>query len=204
MGLFDDTLIIVVSDHGEQMMDHGFLGHIRTLYDELVRVPLIVYDPDSTMAGQVRFEAVETRRVFSTVLDALEIEYGAELRPRGLPVRAPIDARSLGGDPAPAPVFSMVWLPDSPQQWLRFRMCSVRVGGWKLIVDYGRNVATLFDLEADPRELRDVAAENPDRVTELREELDAWLEESLQRQNIVPTLRFDDEQTKKLEELGYM
>ncbi len=56
MGLYDKSWIIVLSDHGEEFLDHGHLGHSTTMYEEIVRVPLIVKAPNDACAG-ARFNA---------------------------------------------------------------------------------------------------------------------------------------------------
>ena len=80
--LFEDTLIVVTSDHGEEMMEHGSLeGHQWTLYEEVVRVPLIIQTPsrgcmDGTRVGrgEVVERSVSTVGVAATVLDCVGVE----------------------------------------------------------------------------------------------------------------------------------
>ena len=82
--VLERTLIVVVADHGEEFLDHGNFSHTTTLYEELVRVPMILVVPNSKEAGTVRSDVVETRSVFSTVLDCLGLDFAARSRPRGL------------------------------------------------------------------------------------------------------------------------
>ena len=52
LGIYDDALIVVTSDHGEEFMEHGDVAHGHSLYEEMIRVPLIV-KPPSGSAGRV-------------------------------------------------------------------------------------------------------------------------------------------------------
>jgi len=75
MGLWDRTLIVFTSDHGEEFNEHGMMGwHSHTLYDELLKTPLILRFPSGSPAG--RRIADQTRGVdlFPTLLDLMEIE----------------------------------------------------------------------------------------------------------------------------------
>src|SRR6185503_13294501 len=81
-GLYDDTLIVVVADHGQGLMDHGWPAH-RLLYQEQIRVPLIVRVPGVSQVHAVP-ELVRTVDIFPTVLDYL-----------GLAAKGSISGRSL-------------------------------------------------------------------------------------------------------------
>ena len=74
MGLFDNTLIIYTSDHGEPFGEHGYIKKSEPgLYDELVRIPLIIHHPEGIGAGK-RFGAlVETPEIFATIVDFLKV-----------------------------------------------------------------------------------------------------------------------------------
>lgn len=73
-GLYDDTLIIFTSDHGEEFGEHGGVGrHFFTLYDELLHVPLIIKMPGLKMAGSVVDEQVRGLDILPTVLDVLAV-----------------------------------------------------------------------------------------------------------------------------------
>ena len=75
-GLLDNTLLFITADHGEQFGDHGahLLGHERSLYASVLRVPLVMRFPRLVPAGVRRSEVVSIRDIPRTVLDALDIE----------------------------------------------------------------------------------------------------------------------------------
>lgn len=79
LGLYDDTLIVVLSDHGEEFMDHGGWAHGKTLYGEQLRVPLIVKFPDDWMAGARVSRIARHVDVLPTLLDAVDLAV-----PRGI------------------------------------------------------------------------------------------------------------------------
>ena len=67
-GLYDDMTIVVTSDHGEEFMDHGGYWHGTTLYDEMIRVPLVVKLPGSERAGTTAAEWVQSIDIMPTLL----------------------------------------------------------------------------------------------------------------------------------------
>lgn len=193
-GLAASTLFVVVADHGEEFLDHQSFGHSTTLYQEQLHVPLIVAAPGGP-AGEARDEVVETRAVFGTVLDVLDVDFASAARGRSV----------LGPQEQSGKAFSIVWLPDSKLEWGKHvRLSSLRDGRWKLIRDYTRDVALLFDLEADPRERRDVSAEEPEVLQRMRTVLETWTSEQENRGGAATTVAIDPDQARMLEELGYL
>lgn len=74
LGLYDDALIIVTSDHGEEFFEHGNFGHGQSLYDELLGVPLIVKLPGNRTTGRAG-AYVPTQAIKATLLDVCGLEY---------------------------------------------------------------------------------------------------------------------------------
>jgi arylsulfatase len=136
--LLDETLVVLTAPHGLELFDRGGYGDAASLYDELVRVPLLVRLPEPR-AG-VLSEPVSLVDVVPSVLDVLGLPADAELS--GIP--------ALPGRPAPE---RRLFAESS-------RACELRAvveGDWKLIVDRERARAQLFDVYRDPREERDAA-----------------------------------------------
>lgn len=84
LGEYDDTLVIVLSDHGEQFMEHGENGHGLSLFEEELRIPLILKLPGNAFAGGERKAIVEMVDVSPTILDIV-----------GLPVEAAFQGKSF-------------------------------------------------------------------------------------------------------------
>ena len=179
LGLTDDTLIVVTSDHGEDLGDRspprpGNHGH--ALWDELLLVPLIVFDP--TRVYPVRRVPSQVRLIdtMPTILDIL-----------GVPVAGAGHASSLlplmlGEEAGDLPAWSV--LDENPKRG-RPQQFAIRSGTHKLILtpaagEDGEDRIELYDLAEDPKELRNLAAAEPERaaallasVEEMRAELAA-------------------------------
>jgi len=75
LGLDKNTLVVFVADHGEEFLEHGWLGHTRFLFDGMVHVPLIVRDPrEAAHHGEVVDTRVSTVSVMPTILDLVGID----------------------------------------------------------------------------------------------------------------------------------
>lgn len=200
-GRADRTLIIVVADHGEEFLDHGSYGHTSTLWQEQLHVPLLVVPPGSTRSTRID-GVVETRTVFGTVLDVLGLDFAKAARARSLLAHVSPEGTEVVDPNAKA--FSITWLPDSEVAWGK-RMCvsSLREGRWKLVRHYTWEKTMLFDLDADPKELRDLSEAEPERTAAMAATLEAWTDEQKNRGS-ARKVQLDAEETRKLKELGYL
>lgn len=168
-GLREDTLLVVTADHGEELLERGHVGHASTttagtLYEETVHVPLFIWWPKRL--GLPEGKVVDTPNdhldVMPTILGVLDQPYGVSLPGRSL-LRDRKDYRwyaltSKGGFAEPD--------PDNIHNYI----AAVADERWKLVAWLDRRavVATrLYDLQSDPGERRDVAAENPDVMARL-------------------------------------
>ena len=160
--LRDNTVVVFVSDHGEGFGEHGAPGHGNALHDEALRVLCMLRAPG--VAARKVDDVVSSIDVMPTVLDLLGIERAKlQLQGRGL---GPL----LRGEPLPsAPTFTHALSKQGGEQ----RLQSVRDGKWRFVFEPGAEMGQLFDLEADPKELTDVAAENPKVVERMRGLLNA-------------------------------
>ncbi len=192
LGLERDTIVVVTADHGEEIGEHGTIGHGRSLYEELLRVPLIVRIPGRTALRSS--DLVSIADVAPTILDALDI-----------PVPAGVQGRSLLGELEPRPLFAQV---DNLISGL-----ALRDGDTKTIVglrrpdpdDWAEDAVELsFDLDADPRELAPmpVGEERTERVLEFGRAL-LGLRDSLGGDSGA-VLPLDDATRGHLEDLGYV
>jgi arylsulfatase A-like enzyme len=144
------TVWIVVGDHGEEFGEHGGVLHARRLYDELVRVPLVVSAPGRLPAGIVP-GSCGLVDVAPTILELA-----------GVSPADPLDGTSLlasaaRGRPVPAEEERRVPLPDGGER--RLRAYSVRTQAAKYVVTFDLKTSEvvaeeLFDLQADPAETR--------------------------------------------------
>jgi arylsulfatase A-like enzyme len=157
---WDSTLLIVTSDHGEELLDHGDVLHGQSLYAELVRVPLIVCDPRRPGA----------RRVATTVslLDVMP----TVLASAGLPAdgTAGRDLATLGGGGAPlvtsVRVNRHLYSPQVNEARGDLNV-AVDDGRWRGIWNVEADVLELYDTDADPDEQHDRAAAHPETAAAL-------------------------------------
>jgi arylsulfatase A-like enzyme len=152
LGIYEDTLIVFVSDHGEEFCEHGSYEHGHSLYNELIHVPLFVKLP-GTREGRRRPEPVSTGSLAPTLLDLIgmpsppESSSYASLRPL-------LDGT---GSWTPRSVISSTLLYFEERQSAVFE-------DFKYIRTPGSGAEAIFDLNADPGERRDLAASSSERL----------------------------------------
>jgi arylsulfatase A-like enzyme len=174
-GLAENTIVVFTSDHGDYAGEHRLLGKSNAFYDCLTRVPLILSWPGHLPAGEQRDELVSLIDVMPTVLGLLGIEVPAAVQGQAMPGTLPNapEARravfSEYGAGGPAVTLEQVRaLPPEARGagWplLREREAHghgkmVRTHRWKYVHDTTGEVDELYDLEADPWELQNLAAQ---------------------------------------------
>lgn len=187
-GRYERALIIVTSDHGEELGERGDTGHGRHLHDEVLNVPLIVKAPGPP-GGRSEPTRVSTQSLFATVLDACGIPYDA----------GAIDSPSLlglvsGRAGAPHP---------EPSSWLiRFfrgggrPQAALFLGDFKYVRLFDPDEEQVFDLRADPHERTSVAADHPDVVNQGRQRL---VRERTRAESLRRTFRITDQELKAMD-----
>lgn len=164
LGLDQNTYVVFTSDHGEELWEHGDWGHGQSLHEEQIHVPLIIAGP-----------GIVPRRV-ATPVSAVDLAPTlAELL--GLPADPAWHGQSLahalraGRDPEPRPVFAQGTSNRTPVDPLRMIL------DWPHKLVEGATTGTLWlhDLERDPGERHNRAADDPDRAAALRARLHQWL-----------------------------
>jgi len=198
-GRLDDTLLIVVGDHGEGLMDHGHMYHGLMLYEEAVRVPLVIRWPKRLRPHRVR-EPISLVDLASSLLvlagqaQSSGVAGDASLVPR---------LRGAAGDPE-GPVF----LERRHYEAGVVRGFSVkgvklgvRKGRFKYIEAPEEGTSELYDLAADPGERTNLQPQQPQLVRELAGLLEAWVA----RTPAAPAQpMLSEEATERLRSLGYV
>ncbi len=202
LGLAPNTLVVVVSDHGEGLGEHHEMEHSNVLHEEALRVLLMIKVPPARATPELAprrvKELVRTVDVMPTVLELAGLDAGHLL----------LEGRSLvpllAGKPDAARVaFSHARRVDAEQK----PQFTVRDGQWRLIVEPSAGKSWLYDREADPRERTDVAAQHADVVQRMQAMLDEqakqdrWLRETIQ--STPQTLEIDEKTMRELRALGY-
>mgnify|MGYP006279805893 CR=1 FL=1 len=222
----DNTLVIITADHGEGLDHHGYVGHSLVVYEDLVRVPLIVRYPRAYPSGHRIKASVSTRRIFHTILDAVDLpETSAEEEPEAF--RASLAELSLahsldGSDTHEDRVFAEAYPPNTLVNLMqqrdaeaveRFRCRETRrtmYNSSHKVITVSEEPKELFDVTADPAELHNLASEQPERVEALYAELQAVFEAAKARRKPDQVtkdsvdLDKDSQLQKRLRALGYL
>lgn len=157
-GLWERTILVVTGDTGQAFFEHGFAGHANALYDEVMRVPLIVRSPniepgtDSRLAQHVD--------VPPSVLYLI-----------GLPPHPSFQGRNLFADEGEEPVedrYAFLVAQAAAHQY------AIVDGRFKLIFDAGTGEYLLYDLEDDPAEIEDLSDVRTADLRRLARRLHAW------------------------------
>jgi arylsulfatase A-like enzyme len=166
-GLAQDTVVVVTADHGEGLeegADHGHLYHGQTLYDNVLRVPLIVHAPG--LPARRVAEPVALIDVVPTLLDLTGVPSEGSLSGVSL-VPWMQEGQGVANAPHP-PVFSVKALPHSA------RRISMVAWPHKVIWRLAYNRWQLYDLARDPGETRNLARTERELLGHLRGRVQAW------------------------------
>lgn len=192
LDLEDETILVVLSDHGEEFLEHGGFLH-NALFQEILHVPLIFRFPANLgLASGRRIQSVvRLVDVVPTLLEVLE-----------LPAPEHIQGESLlplveGDETLARPVFS---------QWLAAgRIVALRDGEWKYI--RVKRKEQLFDLSSDPSESVDLLAARQEVLARLQARVDEIIGDSYafaETRTTARPPRLDQETREQLEALGYL
>jgi arylsulfatase A-like enzyme len=175
-GLYEDTVIVLTADHGEEFWDHGGWVHRAKLYDELLRVPLIMAGPGLT-PGTVVTNQIGLIDLAPTLLDLL----GIEEKPASFQGTSFLPWLRNGGiEPPGRYVFSEEIHVGArqPRLWQQaqtagrsYRVRSCRSEDWKYIWDEEGDKEELYDLGEDPGETKNLADREPEVAEQLRSAL---------------------------------
>lgn len=196
LGIRDNSIIIITSDHGEEFKEHGKLGHGHNLFEEEVRVPLIFLGTPAFPFRAIIHEPVGLVDLLPTMTDYLDLQVPA----------SPTDGSSF------ADSFSMgAWTTAPEYRYSETELYvlhrSVRYQNrWKLVqkVKSGMREEQLFDLTHDPRERVNLSREQPEIAALLRHKLDERFADFQDRALSAQTFEPDERTRRLIKALGYV
>lgn len=162
---YEDSIVVVLSDHGEEFYEHGGFNHGVTLYREQVRVPLLMRLPGGRRGGQVIEVPIGLVDLAPTLLELIGLEPAPSFAGRS--VASWIEAGPPSSDPT-VPIYF-----ETPDR--RTGLRGLQLGSWKLIRRDGSGEVELYDLKNDPGERQDIAAQQAARAKAMADQLTRWV-----------------------------
>ncbi len=200
LGIYDNTLLIITSDHGEEFDEHGGWLHGRTVYEELIRVPLVIKFPDSDYKGKQIESMCRLIDILPTALETAGIKYdGSSIEGKSLisflkgsenEDRVFISDLAHKNVPDPCPA-----LIATNKNRLKFIIQKSKEGVKSIEV---------YDLNRDSHERNDIFKRTQTLRQDILKELDAYYAEKAKLQRKKQRIRMDKELEEKLKALGYL
>lgn len=165
-GLLDHSIVILTSDHGEELFDHGGFSHGYSLHEEVLHVPLYVRHPDAR-GGETDDRLVSTLDILPTILDVTGLEPDLDLDLDGVSLLQPEDPS--------APTRMLV----QQAGWTKRAVGHSLVHGHDHLIaldhayDAPEGRSALYDLATDPTEAHDLTVSESERAATLQQALDA-------------------------------
>lgn len=207
--LLEDTALLIVGDHGENLGEHGFMDHQYCLYDTLLHVPLIARYSDSFSSGIESEAMVELRDLYPTILELADVDVSTDSASSTKSVvdgpdvhREHVIAEYITPQPSMEALENRIGeVTDAVRKFDR-GLRSVRTDEWKYIE--GTDGSTeLYNVRNDPSETDDLSKEQPDVMDSLASVLISDLGEQRYSEN-EPDEEMDPAAKQRLEDLGYL
>ncbi|MFH1278794.1 MAG: sulfatase-like hydrolase/transferase [Candidatus Eisenbacteria bacterium] len=207
-GLWENSIFLYTSDHGEEFWEHGYWGHNRSLYEESIGVPLVISLPPPVKlpkmkrASGVVGDVASSVDIVPTVLEYLRIMPDPNVRGRSLA------SLVLGtGDPGPE---RRAYCEEILNRYGPYDLRGLRSERYKYVMTFQYEGARdlddqFFDLEADPAEMRNAIRDLTDEAEDHRQMLAALVKEiSGYAPARVDTIVIDEATRERLRALGYL
>ena len=191
-GLLHDTFLIITSDHGEYFGEHKLAGHVTSLYNEVLHVPLIMVYPRENFNGLQVSHLVSTIDIFSTIMNLLGIKLGENLPSVSL---YPFENRKFHN-------FILAesdYLEREEERLPHIHKRSICIITESYKYVYSPDCEELYDLQNDPKESINLAQKNSEKIRYFRKILEKTIRKPLDGKSLTST---EKEIIKKLRRLG--
>lgn len=206
--LIDDTVVIVTSDHGDNIGEHGLMGHEFSLSEQLLHVPLIIRYPEVYEADLRVNGVAQLLDIFPTITDIVGGDKDVKNDMQGISL---IPGRF--SDLRERIAFAELYAPNEQNirerysgidlsQYLKDRRV-VWTRDFKFIWS-SNNDHELYDLRDDPEEKKNLVGELPKKVSEMQGILDSWLNSFEHEVDFQQDFETDEQTIERLRELGYI
>lgn len=210
LGTLDNTLVIVLSDHGEEFWDHGWTAHGHTVYQELTHSLLLMWNPGLFAKPRRISEPVQLIDVMPTILDLLSLKpapvfegqslapltQGQPFKRRGIVVSSRFAAPKREGL-VPENAVDDFAIADAHWKFIyRNKIGQARV-----------KKVELYDRSTDRQEQHDVSAQHPAQVEDMVSTLAQWIDAQNKIRTIIGragTTQLDQQTLERLRSLGYL
>jgi arylsulfatase A-like enzyme len=186
-----NTVVLIVSDHGEAFLEHGRMGHNSTAFDEMLRVPFILRLPRPVDSTAPNLDGLVT---LADIVPTLLSTAGIEAEPGLAGVN--LLGSAVPGSPPPRSGFVIRTTGRPP-------LYAFRTAQWKLMLS-GSGLGALFDLADDPKERRDLSLENRAVFAGLGRSLTRRLAVQPRFEPVINPDKLPDQDVEMLKALGYV
>lgn len=208
--ILDDTLVIIIGDHGENIGDHGLMAHRFSLNQTLVHVPFLVRYPAAFESRGVEERYVQLTDIMPTVLSATGLE--DQVADLGLLGEDLLGGRPPTDRPILSEYLSTSYTPEARSDTYDFEhsrhnrlLRALYDGNYKLIETLGSGDCELYDLADDPDEQHNIASQMPDKVKAIKESAERFFGDFGDTlDDEVSTTGIDPAVQERLMSLGYL
>jgi arylsulfatase A-like enzyme len=209
LDLIENTIVVITSDHGENLGEHGLIDHLLSMHETTLHIPLLIHYPTKLARGKQNNELVSLVDIAPTILKLCGINADQQIwKPSG--------SSLIGKDPKhrafivaenERPINGLNIMknkfPSFDTSKIDFPMRALRTKGFKLIWEVGIG-KILFNLEADPKENINVIDNFPEVSENLHKILLKWMSKITSIQDTAFLESQDEESLKVLRSLGYI
>jgi arylsulfatase A-like enzyme len=207
--ILSKTIIIIVSDHGHGFGEHESYGHVTQLYDEVIRIPMIIYGPGIFPQGKEISDVVSLVDIVPTVLQILGVESNCHFDGQNLLL---LNNGQLSKNRAVFCETGTIFKKNKNELERGLQKCYVlpilrciRTGDWKLILDNNDKPFELYDMKNDPGEEINLVESHREYADKLLAQFFKEGPKKRARDIIPPDIAedFDEELKQQLQALGY-